>query len=77
MAVSIWDIVHVDEMGQIMPGEAGFFLPTKFRLVVFRPLVGEVLQVTVKEIDSHAIRCSVSFFEDIWLPISLARPGTV
>ena len=76
LCMSLWDILSVSEMGQIFAGDPSFYLETKFRLLVFRPLIGEIFRVKVVEIDEIAIRCSTEFFEDIWLPMSLTKTGT-
>lgn len=47
-----------------------------FRLLVFRPVVKELLRGRVKEVHPRlGVRVSCEFLEDVWVPPNLLRPG--
>lgn len=50
LAVTIYDIIEV-KGGHLYPSEGAPFFDVKFRLVVFRPFMGEVLEGTVSSLD--------------------------
>ncbi|KAG8221146.1 RNA polymerase III subunit Rpc25-domain-containing protein [Butyriboletus roseoflavus] len=48
----------------------------KFRMIVFRPFASEVILAKVKSSDEEAIRLSVGFFDDMYIPIAyLPQPS--
>ena len=53
--ISIWDFVEVGE-GKIYPGDGNGFVMVTFRMVVFRPFLGEVLEGRVQSMDETGIR---------------------
>lgn len=67
LAVSIYDVLSV-EGGHIYPNDGAAYFRVCFRLVVFRPLVGEVLAGKILSCSRKGIRVSVDFFEDIHVP---------
>ncbi|KDO68535.1 hypothetical protein CISIN_1g029495mg [Citrus sinensis] len=59
------------EGGFVYPGEGASTHTVKFRLVVFRPFVGEIIAAKLKESDANGLRLSLGFFEDIYVPSHL------
>ncbi|XP_010323226.2 uncharacterized protein [Solanum lycopersicum] len=76
LGISIYDIRSVDD-GFIYPSEGASTYKVKFRLVVFRPFVGEVISAKLKESNAEGLRCkprrmlSLGFFDDIYVPAPL------
>ncbi|GAY55790.1 hypothetical protein CUMW_166840 [Citrus unshiu] len=67
LCISIYDIKEI-EGGFVYPGEGASTHTVKFRLVVFRPFVGEIIAAKLKESDANV---SLGFFEDIYVPSHL------
>ncbi|CAH2038727.1 unnamed protein product [Thlaspi arvense] len=82
--VSVYDIKSV-EGGFVLPGDGAATYKVGFRMVMFRPFVGEVIAAKFKESDSNGLRCeyyivlnfltgdliTLGFFEDIYVPAPL------
>jgi DNA-directed RNA polymerase III subunit RPC8 len=52
------------------------FLVAKFRLVVFKPFVGEVLIGKIRSCTEEGLSISLTFFDDIFIPAHCLQPGT-
>jgi DNA-directed RNA polymerase III subunit RPC8 len=48
----------------------------KFRLIVFRPFVGEVLVGRIRSCSEEGISVSLTFFDDIFIPAHCLQTGT-
>ena len=49
--------------------DGGATYQAEFRLLVFRPFVGEVLRCTVEFVDENGLRCTTGFFSQIRIPV--------
>ncbi|XP_071920108.1 uncharacterized protein [Coffea arabica] len=60
-------------LAEAIKGELeGLFLDkVKFRLLMFRPFLGEVISARLKESSSTGLRLSLGFFDDIYIPRAL------
>jgi DNA-directed RNA polymerase III subunit RPC8 len=67
LCVTVYDIVDVGE-AHIYAGNAAQHIAVEFRLVIFRPFVGEVLTGTVVAADPQGMRVSLGFFDEIHVP---------
>ncbi|KAI9181997.1 hypothetical protein LWI28_020928 [Acer negundo] len=67
LCISVYNIYEI-EGGFIFPGEGASTYTAKFRLIIFRPFVGEIIAAKLKESDSNGLRLSLGFFEDIYIP---------
>lgn len=67
LCISVYDILEVG-VTYILHGEGGGHTRVKFRLVVFRPYIDEVIQARVIYSNSQGLKLSVDFFEDITIP---------
>ncbi|CAA7026387.1 unnamed protein product [Microthlaspi erraticum] len=67
LCVSVYDIKSV-EGGFVLPGDGAATYQVGFRIVVFRPFVGEVISAKLKESDANGLRLTLGFFEDIYVP---------
>jgi len=69
LCVCMWDLLSASE-GLINAGDSRVHVDVTFRMVVFRPFKGEILQGTIAKVNQDGIRLSVDFFNDIWVPHS-------
>ncbi|KAF3496010.1 hypothetical protein DY000_02052011 [Brassica cretica] len=70
LCVSIYGIKSI-EGGFVLPGDGAATYKVVFRIVVFRPFVGEVIAAKFKESDSNGLRLTLGFFEDVYVPAPL------
>ncbi|XP_059660411.1 uncharacterized protein LOC132306860 [Cornus florida] len=70
LCISVYDIESIDG-GFIFPGDGASTYTVKFRLVMFCPIVGEVIVAKLKESDANGLRLSLGFFHDIYVPAHL------
>lgn len=70
LCVSVYDIRAIDG-GFIFAGDGASTYTVKFRLVMFRPYVGEVISARMKESTANGLRLSLGFFDDIYVPVPL------
>lgn len=68
LCISIHDILLIGDP-YIYPGDGASHTETTFRLVVYRPFVGEILSGKIMACDvKNGIRVSMKFFDDVWIP---------
>ncbi|KAF2426467.1 putative DNA-directed RNA polymerase III subunit 22.9 kDa [Tothia fuscella] len=67
LCICIWDILNSSE-GLISQGDGMVNVNVKFRLVVFRPFKGEIIQGVILDYNHEGLRIGLDFFEDIWIP---------
>ncbi|KAM7279175.1 hypothetical protein ACFE04_006309 [Oxalis oulophora] len=65
LCISVYDIKKI-EGGFIYSGDGASTYQVQFRLVVFRPFVGEVISAKLKESDTNV---TLGFFDDIYVPV--------
>ncbi|KAA3481268.1 DNA-directed RNA polymerase III subunit RPC8 [Gossypium australe] len=53
------------------PGDGASTYMVEFRLIVFRPFIGEIIVAKLKESDASGLRLSLGFFDDIYIPVHL------
>ncbi|XP_057963732.1 uncharacterized protein LOC131154918 [Malania oleifera] len=70
LCISVYDIQKIIG-GFIYPGEGASTYTVKFRLMMFRPFVGEVIAAKLKESDADGLHLSLGFFDDIHVPAHL------
>ncbi|RID48918.1 hypothetical protein BRARA_I05392 [Brassica rapa] len=70
LCLCIYDIKSAGG-GFVLPGDGAPTYKVVFRIVVFRPFVGEVIAARFKESDSNGLRLTLGFFEDIYVPAPL------
>ena len=76
LVVTLYEIISI-EGGTVYPGEGSAHFHVVFRVVVFRPFVGEVLEGKLKKADKTGIYISVGFFSDIFVPEHLLQEPSV
>lgn len=67
LCISLYDFVEIGDP-YIYPAEGSSHQQVKFRLVVFKPFLGEVIVGNIIESNSNRIRVSLGFFHDIIIP---------
>lgn len=75
LCVCLYDILEADD-GLIKPGDGSVFVKTQFRMVVFKPFVGEVLIGWISQNLSEGIKVKLGFFDDIFIPKHLLFEGS-
>ena len=72
LCVCLFDILHVGDP-YIYPREGGTIQDINFRLVIFRPFVGEILTGKIVNSDEQGLRVSMGFFDNISIDHSLLQ----
>ncbi|WFD33158.1 DNA-directed RNA polymerase III complex subunit Rpc25 [Malassezia sp. CBS 17886] len=67
LCISVHDVLDASE-GRVRWGDGCLYYSVAFRLVVFRPFTNEVLVGRITSSSSDAIRVSMGFFDDIYIP---------
>ena len=75
LGVLVFDILSLREP-YIHPGEGAVFVAARFRLILFAPFLGQVLEGAVRKMTSDGVYVSIGFFEDICLPAASLQPGS-
>ncbi|XP_064991208.1 uncharacterized protein LOC103987368 isoform X3 [Musa acuminata AAA Group] len=70
LCISIYDIRTI-EGGFVFPGDGSSTYKVVFRLIMFRPYVGEILCGKLKASDANGLHLSLGFFDDIKVPVHL------
>ena len=71
LVITLYEIVSI-EGGTVYPGEGSAHFKVEFRVVVFRPFNGEILEGTLKRADKTGLYVDIGFFSDIFVPEHLA-----
>ncbi|EJU03606.1 polymerase III polypeptide H [Dacryopinax primogenitus] len=75
LCIVLFDILECSE-GRVRFGDGCLWHKVTFRMVVFRPFVGEVLVGEVKGCAEEGVQVSLGFFDDIHVPTRLLPPHT-
>lgn len=67
LCICIYDIESYGD-GLIKPGDGAVYVKTKFRMIVFRPFIGEALVGWVSSCTEDGIKVRMEFFDDIEIP---------
>lgn len=67
LVVTIWDLQSIDD-GLLRPGDGSSYIKVKFRCVVWKPFVGEVLTGWIEKCSLEGIKVKLEFFNDIFIP---------
>jgi len=69
LGVAFYDFVKIGDP-YLYPGAGSAIHIVRFRLIVFRPFVGEIVSAKVMQSNKDGIRLSLEFFDDILIPSS-------
>jgi DNA-directed RNA polymerase III subunit RPC8 len=72
LCISFYDILEVQD-AFVYPAEGSCHQVVKFRLIIYRPFVNEVLKGKLIHSDAEGVRVSMGFFDDIHIPASCLR----
>ena len=76
LCISFYDFVEIGDP-YLYPGEGCSIQQVKFRLIVFRPFVGEILTGKISSSNKDGVKLSLEFFDDVLVPSSLLQsPST-
>lgn len=67
LVTTVYDIQSI-EGGFVYPNDGAAYFRVKFRVVVFRPFVGEILVGKLKSCSKSGLKVSLDFFDDITIP---------
>ncbi|KAL3138870.1 hypothetical protein ABBQ32_005698 [Trebouxia sp. C0010 RCD-2024] len=67
LVITLFDILSISE-GFVFPSDGGVHFDTKFRLVVFKPFVGQVLLGQLKSCNNKGLKVDLGFFDDLFVP---------
>ncbi|VDN01844.1 unnamed protein product [Thelazia callipaeda] len=67
LCIVIYDIVEIGA-SYILPGDGSSHTKVKFRFIVFRPFIDEVIEGKVLSSNREGLTISLIFFEDIFIP---------
>jgi len=76
LCVSLYDVTEVGE-SHLYPGNASHHTYVEFRLVMFKPFVGEVLDGQIVNCNAQGMRISLGFFDEVHVPSRLLQEGSV
>ncbi|ODV95298.1 hypothetical protein PACTADRAFT_50042 [Pachysolen tannophilus NRRL Y-2460] len=67
LVITVWDIISIDD-GLLKPGDASSYVKVNFRMVIWKPFVGEVLTGWIEKCTPEGIKVKLEFFNDIFIP---------
>ncbi|XP_028409117.1 DNA-directed RNA polymerase III subunit RPC8-like [Dendronephthya gigantea] len=67
LCIGLHDIIEIGD-SFILPGDGASCTPVKFRFVVFRPFIDEILVGRIKACSHEGVTVSMEFFDDIIIP---------
>lgn len=70
LCISFYDLLEAGDP-IVHAAEGCSHISVKFRLVVFRPFMGEIILGRVLSSDAQGIKLSLGFFDDVIIPVSL------
>ncbi|MEW5306280.1 MAG: hypothetical protein WDW38_009122 [Sanguina aurantia] len=67
LVITVYDVTSI-EGGFVYPNDGAAYFKTVFRLVIFRPFLGEVLVGKLKSSSRAGLTISLDFFDDVFVP---------
>ncbi|XP_078347084.1 DNA-directed RNA polymerase III subunit RPC8-like [Oculina patagonica] len=67
LCIVLHDITSIGD-SYLFPGDGSSHTPVKFRFVVFRPFVDEILTGRIRSCNHEGVQVSMEFFDDITIP---------
>lgn len=67
LVITLYDILDI-QGGFVFPSDGAAHFDTKFRLVVFKPFVGQVLVGKVESCNKQGLKIDLGFFSDLHVP---------
>ena len=77
LCLQVYDVHSISEPVVHACQDGSYQCTTVFRMIVFRPMEGQVLMGKIKECDAKkGVRVSMEFFDDIYIPAQYLMAGT-
>ena len=76
LCVTFYDFISIGDP-YLYPGEGSAMQIVKFRMVVFRPFIGEIMTGKLVGSSKEGLKISVEFFEGILIPAALLQAPCV
>lgn len=76
LCIALFDILYTSD-GTIKAGDGCAYVAVTFRMIVFRPFVGEVITGRIAACTEAGLKISLGFFDDILVPPHFLFPGTI
>lgn len=67
LCVTLYSITNISG-GTVLAGEGCVCFEVTFKVVLFKPFAGEVIEGTLLSADAHGAHVSIGFFKDIFVP---------
>nr|CAG4652162.1 EOG090X0DHL [Triops cancriformis] len=67
LCIALWDITEQSQ-SFILPGDGASHTNVKFRFVVFRPFMDEILVGKIRSCSREAVHVTLGFFDEIIIP---------
>ncbi|VDD97319.1 unnamed protein product [Enterobius vermicularis] len=67
LCIFLHDILELGD-GYILPGDGSSHVRVKFRFIVFRPFVDEIIEAKVLSSNKNGLTLTIKFFEEIFIP---------
>ncbi|KAG0249963.1 DNA-directed RNA polymerase III subunit rpc25 [Actinomortierella ambigua] len=75
LCVAMYDILHAGE-GFINHGDGCSYVTVYFRLIIFRPFVGEIMTGKIRSCNQDGVKVTLGFFDDILIPYAHLQPNS-
>ena len=69
LCVTLYSITDISG-GTVLAGEGCVCFDVSFKVVLFKPFAGEILEGTLESVDARGAYVSIGFFSDIFIPSS-------
>lgn len=69
LCIELYDVLEISQ-GTVYAGDGAAFATVKFRMIVFKPFVGELLVGSVKSMDHNGVVITLDFFDQVLIPPS-------
>lgn len=67
LIICIWDMQEIQD-GLLKPGDGASYVNARFRCIVWKPFIGEILQGWIESCTAEGIKVKMDFFNDIFIP---------
>jgi len=73
LIISMYDIISIGDR-HVYPGDDGAHINVVFRLIVFKPFIGEVITGKLISSNARGVKISLGFFDNIFIFPDLLQP---
>lgn len=75
LCIALYD-VQTSSDGLLRPGDGSIYIKCEFRLIVFKPFVGEVLVGWISSCTEEGLNVRMEFFDNVFIPKTMLFEGT-